>query len=780
MSLLMQEITLDLNDSKTYEYMYTKQYDEGRQVVFHITKDGQPFDTTGYKATFQMKKPDGTVIFNDYDIEDGKFTVALTNQMSICAGNHIPFQIQLIKVFDDLSSTVLTTVTGYLKVAKSVIDPDDVVSSDEFNALTHAMLQVEQLQMEVTQAEALRQENEDTRQNNEDLRISNEENRRTEEADRQTNETVRINAEDTRCRNEETRQSNENIRNSNETVRQTNTADVIAKSVAATTNCINASTDLQQKLDAHHFVLTSDKGISGGVAELDENGLVPSSQLPGYVDDVLEGYLEDGIFYSNPEHTEELAGEAGKIYVDLETNKTYRWSGSAFIVISETLALGETSSTAYRGDRGKVAYDHSQSEHARTDATKVEPSVNNGNIIINDNETSVYVHPDSGATAGSYGDASDQSPAAGESFKVPYVTLDSTGHVTEVSEHTVTLPTTSIIVDDELSEESTNPVENKAVTQAINSKQNTITGAATTIASSNLTASRALVSNKNGKIAVVDTTSTELGYVHGVTSAIQTQLNDKLSLSGGTMTGTLGAYGGLGTTDLSITKNYRIILYDTNNSFGYIKQYSSQQLIIHPSAENDYGVWFGVRENTWNVAPDKHNNYNLGSSNYRWRNIFTTNAVNVTSDRKLKSNIHYLEDNDLFSQLLMKLLPCSFTYKNIDEKDDHDRTHIGFIAQDVESAMSELGLTSLDFAGLCKDQKTISKTITKTVMNEETGKDQEVEEIVEEAVEGEYIYSLRYQEFIALITKVLQKSCKRLDDLEYRLSKLESKSNQKL
>ena len=55
-----------------------------------------------------------------------------------------------------------------------------------------------------------------------------------------------------------------------------------------------------------------------------------------------------------------VTGETGKIYVDKATNKTYRWSGSAYVVISETLALGETSATAYRGDKGKTAYDHSQ------------------------------------------------------------------------------------------------------------------------------------------------------------------------------------------------------------------------------------------------------------------------------------------------------------------------------------------------------------------------------------------------------------------------------------
>ena len=135
------------------------------------------------------------------------------------------------------------------------------------------------------------------------------------------------------------------------------------------------------------------KGSAKGLAELDSNGKVPSSQLPSFVDDVVEGYLSGGKFYKESAHTTEISGETGKIYIDLSTEKTYRWSGSAFVVISETLALGETSSTAYRGDKGKVAYDHSQSTHARTDATKVEKSSTNGNIKINGTETTVYKHP---------------------------------------------------------------------------------------------------------------------------------------------------------------------------------------------------------------------------------------------------------------------------------------------------------------------------------------------------------------------------------------------------
>lgn len=81
------------------------------------------------------------------------------------------------------------------------------------------------------------------------------------------------------------------------------------------------------------------------------DGKVPASQLPSYVDDVLE-YPNLASF--------PVTGESGKVYVALDTNKTYRWSGSTYVVIGSDLALGETLSTAYRGDRGKTAYDHSQ------------------------------------------------------------------------------------------------------------------------------------------------------------------------------------------------------------------------------------------------------------------------------------------------------------------------------------------------------------------------------------------------------------------------------------
>lgn len=104
---------------------------------------------------------------------------------------------------------------------------------------------------------------------------------------------------------------------------------------------------------------TSLKGANSGLAELDANGKVPTSQLPSFVDDVLE-YSDQGSFPST--------GETGKIYIAQDTNKTYRWSGTAYVEISSSLALGTTSSTAYRGDYGNTAYTHATDSERSTTA----------------------------------------------------------------------------------------------------------------------------------------------------------------------------------------------------------------------------------------------------------------------------------------------------------------------------------------------------------------------------------------------------------------------------
>lgn len=111
------------------------------------------------------------------------------------------------------------------------------------------------------------------------------------------------------------------------------------------------NTQLGISNDSLHKELTNfknTKGKANGLASLDDSGKVPSTQLPSYVDDVLEFTQLDQL---------PKPGESGKIYVVTSTNLQYRWSGSDYVEISKSLALGETSSTAYPGDKGKATTD---------------------------------------------------------------------------------------------------------------------------------------------------------------------------------------------------------------------------------------------------------------------------------------------------------------------------------------------------------------------------------------------------------------------------------------
>lgn len=146
------------------------------------------------------------------------------------------------------------------------------------------------------------------------------------------------------------------------------------------------------------------------------DGMVPASQLPSYVDDVLE-YTALASFPN--------AGESGKIYIDQSTNKTYRWSGSAYVEISASLALGETASTAYRGDRGATAYTHSQNGDVHVTAAQKTAWDAKSNFSGSYNDLSdkpiipsAYTHPTSHpasmitgladvATSGNYNDLSN-------------------------------------------------------------------------------------------------------------------------------------------------------------------------------------------------------------------------------------------------------------------------------------------------------------------------------------------------------------------------------------
>lgn len=115
----------------------------------------------------------------------------------------------------------------------------------------------------------------------------------------------------------------------------------------------------------------STKGQPGGLAELDSTGKVPAAQLPSYVDDVLE--------FSTKAQFPQI-GEAGKIYVSKDTNLTYRWTGTQYLEISQSLALGETPSTAYPGDKGKANRDALNSMPTKL-TSYLTPTTSTGELV---------------------------------------------------------------------------------------------------------------------------------------------------------------------------------------------------------------------------------------------------------------------------------------------------------------------------------------------------------------------------------------------------------------
>lgn len=193
----------------------------------------------------------------------------------------------------------------------------------------------------------------------------------------------------------------------------------------------------------------------------------------------------------------------------------------------------------------------------------------------------------------------------------------------------------------------------------------------------------------------------------------------------------------------------------------------STLMYFNPGNES-YRLIYGYFSSSsgWAFGPEGSGNISLGSSSHLWKQVYASSTTISTSDKNLKKNIKTLTDNHI--KFFMLLQPVSFQFIN----GDSGRTHIGFISQDVEEAMAECGISDLDFAGFCRDQKTervkkireVEKTVDVKRINEETGEEyydmdtvlEEVEYYEDVPIEGEYIYSLRYEEFIALNTHVIQ------------------------
>jgi hypothetical protein len=148
------------------------------------------------------------------------------------------------------------------------------------------------------------------------------------------------------------------------------------------------------------------------------------------------------------------------------------------------------------------------------------------------------------------------------------------------------------------------------------------------------------------------------------------------------------------------------------------------------------GTAGSVHVGAYGFIPNVGSSMRLGASGYKWTEVFSDTGEINTSDRNEKKNISDIDEK--YIRMFELLVPQSFMYIN----GTSGRTHIGFISQDVESAMQEVGISDLEFAGFCKDEVEQEDGTTKTV------------------------YGLRYSEFIALNTLMIQKTRNELSELK--------------
>ena len=211
--------------------------------------------------------------------------------------------------------------------------------------------------------------------------------------------------------------------------------------------------------------------------------------------------------------------------------------------------------------------------------------------------------------------------------------------------------------------------------------------------------------------------------------------------------------GALGTTEKAASakaadaaSSYAFYMGHTNKNAGIEAQTKGVRLSW--GTEYSYKLFFG-QDPTYGDAlclhPSSSGTYALGNSTARWASIYSTNGTIQTSDATRKEQVTALGEKQL--AFFEKLRPVSYKLKSgFDDAANHDRLHYGFIAQEVEQAMAECDISAIEFGGLCKDKevvlaKTLNEDGTESVASKETGAD---------------IYSLRYQEFIALNTAAIQ------------------------
>lgn len=498
------KITLDFYN-KNIVSVSAKQYDnQSRYIEISCTENGKAFlvDKNTMSAYIRYRKPDGLGCFNECEItDDGNILVELTEQMLSAQGKAEADIMLLEKVFTsgekptdiediyEIHAPIISVMSFYVNIAPTALNHAQIESSYEFNALSNALSQIDYNNKKVEALDKELTENENERKTAEAARVNAENSRKSAE-------TERVNNENTRKTNETVRQSNEATRQTQENKRQTDTATAISNANSAAENANNKANDLQNKLDSHHFVLTEDKDVAGGVAGLDSNGKIPNNEVPivsdlivsaeelNYVDGVtgnIQNQLNAKANIANPTFTgtpKAPTAAAGTNSTQIATTAFVQTAVSSGIAASDAMIIKGTIGTngtvtalpttykigwTYRvtgagtyagqvceiGDLIIALVDRNGSGNTNSDWCVAQTNINgaitgvkSGDAYIQASQTGSVVtitHKDVSASD----TTSSVSPAHGGKFTaVKSVARDTKGHITGVDTETVTLPNT--------------------------------------------------------------------------------------------------------------------------------------------------------------------------------------------------------------------------------------------------------------------------------------------------------------------------------------------------
>lgn len=307
---------------------------------------------------------------------------------------------------------------------------------------------------------------------------------------------------------------------------------------------------------------------------------------------------------------------------------------------------------------------------------------------------------------------------------------------------------------------------------------------------------RVLYTDINGKLCASSITNVKLGYLSDVTSNIQAQLDNKLSTNGGTLKGNLTINNTSANPSLTIQNatrkgsftisadGYLGIWDGTNSGWMLYSSSSGQNLNIGTTSicyavdigrqDSNNGAIINLKSNTINISgltsignhcvpktnATSTTGYSLGGSNFKWQYLYAYSSSIQTSDRKYKHDINYNLNH--LDEVFDALKPCTYYMQG------GDRVHMGFIAQDVEDAMIQNGMTINDLSFVCKDREYKLK-------NNDMGDFEENREyLYDEEGNPQYIYGLKYTELHALEIDQIQKLKNKVKELEEEIMLLKS------